>query len=105
MKIKIFKGNNFQEAIDKCLEAGYKPQTAKQVYKLLEQGKIETDWYDTITFFNKGELYIPTKKEFKNIKALFDKGMRSWYLGRLYGRSIVYGNVLDDDTQLVGVKK
>ena len=96
MKIKIFDGSTVEEELRRLLEAGYRPATMEEVWKLRKENKIPNQWYDTGTIFIGGNVRKATMKELKDIRKVYEKGGRLLFLG--YDGFDSYG-------RFVGVRK
>ena len=104
MKIKIFENETVKECLLQCITEGYFPATIKETYDLIKKGKIEDRWYTTSTYYYKGNMKNITLKQIKNIKELYNKGLRLLFFNDTnYGLS--GNNYLNYNGRFVGVKK
>ena len=93
---KIFEGT-IQSALDELLKEGYLPANIKTVWEYKNAGKIPKQWYDTRSYFHKGEIKDIPLKDLKDIEAFYKNGNSVLFLGDSNENLLdAYGNFDND---------
>jgi hypothetical protein len=103
---KLFEGSNLQEAMDKCLKAGYFPITdLKKAYELKKKYSPDR-WIDIGIVYQNGVIRPLKRSEARDLKKLYENKGCLLFLGFIsnYYNLLVGSNLLDISGRFFGVK-
>ena len=103
-EFRVFEGKTLQEAMDKLLNAGFKPLSLKETFEYRKRTKQKDDWFDTGSCYDgKGNIRKATLKELRDLKRFYAMGGRLLFLSIDYFGLIGYFDLYYDG-RFVGVK-